>query len=350
MGKDPRSPAVASPYRARRVDRLERKNHSLHRSVLDKSVLQGLMPIRARTTAHRSAQPEARARWERFLRSSPAYEHALPDSPDLQHHARRIELDSLTWWAPIARPDDPVLVERALRHQNFPYRLLTQTRDVAIGGLMIDIGANVGRMSIPRVVLGDIVAAYCAEPDPLNYQCLARNVRDNNLEGLVLPDRVAIGASDGTVRLMRSKTAGGHRVLDAGVKTEYDVVEVESLALDTWTERAGIDLERLVFIKLDAQGSEVHVLRGAARVLGLRHVAWQIEIDLALLARRGLAAEDLYGLLRQHFSHFIDLNREVAGERVRAIADLSPALAYLGDGRDVRTDVMVFTLESGAAH
>src|SRR5690606_32141462 len=121
----------------------------------------------------------------------------------------------------------------------------------------------------------------------LNYACLVRNVRDNNLPGLVLPDRVAIGSEDGVVRLERRSTAGGHRVIDARTVSDRETVEVPSLTLDTWSERVGIDLQTLAFVKLDAQGSEVHVLRGASRILACRHVAWQIEVDLSLLARRG---------------------------------------------------------------
>jgi FkbM family methyltransferase len=62
---------------------------------------------------------------------------------------------------------------------------------------MLDIGASIGRMSIPRVILGDLVHAYCAEPDPLNYAALVRNVAANGLCGLVLPDQAAIGAATG---------------------------------------------------------------------------------------------------------------------------------------------------------
>ena len=78
---------------------------------------------------------------------------------------------------------------RYLRHQDFPYRAIAQTREAGIGGVMIDIGANIGRMSIPRVVLGDATLAYCLEPDPLNYACLVRNIRDNGLAGLALADQ-----------------------------------------------------------------------------------------------------------------------------------------------------------------
>jgi FkbM family methyltransferase len=342
--KDAASPAAASPDRAERVERLERKIHNLHRSVLDKTVLQRLLPVRAATLAHRSASPDAQARLARFRAASASYSAPPDEAGGAPSYTRTIELDSLSWCVPLPHPEDPVLVARALGHQDFPYRTLTQTRDVAIGGAMIDIGANVGRMSIPRVVLGDVTAAYCAEPDPLNYRCLVQNVRSNHLDGLVLPDRVAIGSSNGTARLMRASTSGGHRVLDPETRTKHEVVEVESLTLDTWVERIGLDLPGLVFVKLDAQGSEVHVLRGATRVLACQQVAWQIEVDLALLSRRGFGPRDLYEPITRHFTHFVDLNRQAEGERVRPTTELADALAYLGDGRETRTDVMTFTL------
>ena len=345
MTKDTKALELSARER-KRIEVLEQKTHTLHRSVLDKAVLQGQLPIRARAAAYRSHQAEARARLDRFLASSSAYVRARADAEPLAHETRVIRLDSLTWWVPLARPDDATLVERSLGHQDFPYRLLTQTRELALGGLMIDIGANTGRMCIPRVILGDVTAAYCAEPDPLNYACLVRNARDNELEGLVLPDQVAIGSSNGTVRLMRANSAGGHRVLDHGTTTKYEVVEVESLTLDAWVDRIGIDLQQLAFVKLDAQGSEVHVLMGAPRVLECRHVVWQIEIDLPLLAKRGFVAEDMFGYLRRHFSHFVDLNRSALGSRVRPIDKIGDALAGLVGGSEGRTDVLLFTLEA----
>jgi len=318
--------------------------HRLHRSVLDKDLLRGLLPVRARTLPHRSSRPDARERERRLIEASRAYAGALEDATPWGGQTRAVTLDGLTWWVPLTRPGDPVHVERSLRHQDFPYRALTQTRDLGIGGGMIDIGGNVGRMSIPRVILGDVAYAYCAEPDPLNYTCLVRNVRDNHLRGLVLPDRVALGSVDGTVRLERARSAGGHRVVDPGARTRLETIEVPSLRLDSWVARLGIDLQQVTFVKMDAQGSEVHILRGAPGVLAHRHIAWEIEVDPQLLRARGVALKELFILLQQHFTHFVDLNRTAAGERVRRTTDLPSALAYLSEGGEERTDVLVCTL------
>lgn len=319
-------------------ERLDR----LHRAVLDKDVLRSVLPLRAAGLSRRSEAAEARARAARLRAASAAYAERSAGGRDENPHIRRVTLDGLPWSAPLMRPDDAAAVDRYLAQQDFPYRTITQTREVAIGGTMIDIGANVGRMSIPRVILGDVSAAYCAEPDPLNYDCLVRNVLDNNLEGLVLPDRVAIGSANGVARLERRNIAGGHTVIDAGAESGRETIEVPMATLDTWVERVGIDLETLVFVKLDAQGSEVHVLRGANRVLSQPQVAWQIEIDLPLLARRGCSGEDLFAILRTHFTHFTDLNRHATGARVRPVSELGAALDYLASVRHGGTDVLIY--------
>ncbi len=327
-----------------RIERLEQKIHSLHRTALEKDVLKGMLPIRARVAAQRSMTADARLRERRFRHSSAAYACEIDSTDRLERSTRVIALDSLTWWVPLLRPDDASWVDHALGHQDFPYRAITQTREVALGGVMLDIGANTGRMAIPRAILGDITAVYCAEPDRLNYQCLVRNVRDNHLTGLVLPDRLALAAHDGVVRLEQGKSTGGHRIVEPETATRNVVTEVPSLTVDSWMDRLEITPEQVVFVKVDVQGSEVPVLRGATRLLSHRHVAWQIEIDLQALARGQFTEDDLFQPLRDHFSHFIDLSRRGVGDRVRPMRELKDALAYLGGGADGRTDLLLFSL------
>ena len=321
----------------------------LHRSVLDKDVIRGALPLRARLLAHRSALPESCERERCFRHVSPAYAQTVDNLAPPDARLRQITVDGLTWWAPLPRPDDAAQVARALHHQDFPYRLLTQTRELAIGGTMLDIGANVGRMSIPRVILGDATIAYCAEPDPVNYECLVRNARDNKLCGLVLPDRVALGSINGTVALEQSRTAGGHKVVDADRRTNNRLIDVPASTFDAWVARLGVDLAQVTFVKIDVQGSEVEVLRGAGTVLARPHIAWQIEVDPALLRVRRAAPQDLFAIMEQHFTHFIDLGRNATGDRARRVTDLAEALGYLAASPGSHTDLLLCNLETSAS-
>ena len=337
MSDDPVSPqaeALSPRDREKRV----------RRQVLEPDTLQALLPLRAQAVARTGAKSESRAREQQFASVSPAYAQAVAAPDQFAENIKVIALDSLTWSVPLLAPNDPEAVARYLKHQDFPYRAIAQTREAGIGGAMIDIGANIGRMSISRLVLGDATLAYCIEPDPLNYACLVRNIRDNGLAGLAFPDRLAIGAHNGTVRLERAKSPGGHRVLGEGMITGRETVDVPIATLDSWVDRIGIDLDTVRFVKLDVQGGEVDVLSGAPRVLACRHIAWQIEVDFERLDKRGLGLEDLFARLRQHFTHFVDLNRLATGSRLRPVAALAEALAYVLQPGAGGTDVLFFTL------
>lgn len=330
-------------------DHKSERERRVRRQVLEPDTLQALFPLRAQTIARASLQPDARARERQFAAASPAYAEAVASPDEYAANIRTITLDSLTWSVPLLAPHDPEAVSRYLTHQDFPYRAISQTREVAIGGVMIDIGANIGRMSIPRVVLGDATVAYCIEPDPLNYACLVRNIRDNGLAGLALPDRLAIGARDGIVRLERAKSPGGHRVLAEGAPTARETVNVPMSTLDAWVDRVGIDLDAVRFVKVDVQGGEVDVLDGASRVLACRHIAWQVEVDVERLSKRGLSAESLFARLRRFFTHFIDLNRLASGPRLRATRDLAEAMSYVSQPGAGGTDILLFSLPPGDA-
>ena len=205
---------------------------------------------------------------------------------------------------------------------------------------MLDIGANVGRTAVPRVVLGDVSAVYCAEPDAENYYCLRRNVESNGLAGLVMPDRVAITDRTGTVLLQRAPKHTGHRVATAAAPAG-DVVQVPGCTLDDWIGRHGIDLEAVTFIKVDVEGHEERVLAGAAGALARPHIAWQLEVWARQLAAAGGSAEGMARLLAPRFTHYIDMRRDLPGARVCPITQLRAAMAAL-DADDGKTDLIVF--------
>ena len=327
------------------VQRAESRYRDLHarvearrRSGLDHGVLRQLLPIRA---AHlplpARERQEAAARDADLQTRSHEYLQAIGGSIACTP-LRALEIDGLRWWVPVDDRGDELV--RRLQRQGFPYRAILQTREVAIGGVMLDIGANIGRTAIPRIMLGDVRAVYAAEPEPANYACLVRNILEHNLRGLVLPDRVAIGATRGEARMRRSRYPGGHRVLH-GSDTSTESIVVQLWPLDEWVVQLGIDVAALTFVKIDSQGSELDVLRGARALLARPHVSWQIEIDPDLLRRRCADVPELLDLLRSQFSHFIDIGSPEPGPRVRPTTELAESVGYLGV-RQRKTDLLLF--------
>lgn len=300
--------------------------------------VRALLASRLRTLPARArlATPEERERL--FTTTSAAYSAREPT--DVRSESTVI--DGVRWHVP-RPPDDATTAEWKELQFRFPYHAILQTREVSVGGLMLDIGANVGRMSIPRVIFGDAAGAYCAEPDPANYACLRRNVVENGLAGLVLPDQVAIGDHNGTVTLELSPKHTGHQVKPgAAPRAPSDrYIEVRSCTLDTWVSMHRIDLDAVTFIKVDVEGYEQRVLDGAAGVLRHTHIAWQLEVWARRLAAFGGGVSRLAETLGAHFTHFIDLRRSIAASRVRPIDDIHAVAAEL-ERENGKTDIVVF--------
>jgi FkbM family methyltransferase len=313
------------------------------RRILSPAVVRGLLPLRARTLEARAVVAGAAREDTRFQECSPGYRDALATTTTPNAELVKAVVQGLVWWVPVQSSITGAARERFIAKQlRFPYRNITQTREFSQGLVMLDIGANTGRMSIPRVILGDMTRAYCAEPDPLNYAALVRNVADNGLRGLVMPDLAAIGSTSGRARLEHAKYAGGHRlVLDpANVRG----IDVASWRLDEWVHRMSIDPLHVAYVKIDTQGWEVHVLRGASDLLAHQHIAWQLEVSPAMLEAAGTPPRELYDICQDRFSHFIDLDKRVEEPRARPTPDLEHALGYL-DGKDRQTDILLFNID-----
>ena len=317
-----------------------------HRSVLSVDVVRGLLGSRRAMAQTRAALPEARDRASRFLDTSESYRAVRddveqPPPPELVPTS----MQGVPYWVPALRPADAEPGSRWLNKQQFPYRGVLQTREVTVGGIMLDLGANVGHMSVARAMLGDITAAYCAEPDPLNYECLVRSVVENRLEGLVMPDRVAIGAAAGTARLRRGRFPGGHRIVGgAHEATREATLDVEITTLDAWVRRHAIPLPLVTFVKVDVQGLEPQVIEGAGAVLAHPHIAWQVEVCPRMLRDTVPDVPAYIARLASLFTHFTDLNRAAHGPRGRPTTELADALAYLGEDNASQTDILLFNL------
>jgi len=315
--------------------------------VLSPQVLRDLMPLRLTQLRSRAAAADASARESKLIEVSERYRQQIAGggSPPGEG-AHRLELEGFAWWVPVG-PADETRLARVLGKESIPFRAVLHAREVCMGGVMLDLGAHDGSTSIPRVALGDVEACYCAEPDPLNYACLVANTVDNGLRGFVLPDRLAIGDSNGTARLKRTTATRGHQVTTGEGGERPDVIDVPIRTLDSWVEGLAIDENAISFVKADIQGFELHMLRGASRLLARRHIAWQMEIDPALLAEAGSAPGDLFDMLARHFMYFIDLHPTARGVRRRPIVELPDALAYLDGGQS--TDIIVYAAEQPSA-
>jgi FkbM family methyltransferase len=125
--------------------------------------------------------------------------------------------------------------------------------------IMLDIGANMGFYSIrvgQKATNGKVIAF---EPDPGNFATLERNLTLNKLTN-VATYNAALSDKKDTLRLYKHPfNVGDYRLYNDGDFTEY--VDVPTLRIDD-TIKSRVDL-----IKIDVQGFEYFVLKGAQALL-----------------------------------------------------------------------------------
>src|SRR5262245_34706999 len=180
----------------------------------DPGVLEQVMRSRHAAAVVVAQSAETAARESAFAERSPSYRETVTQrgTCSADNTVDRVTIAGLTWQIPVDGSTGEGIARRLVRRQRLPLDEILETRELAVGRVMIDIGANVGTTSIPRVILGDFGCIYAVEPDPRNYDCPVSNIIASQLRGLILPDRVAIGDLNGDMT-MRRMTSGTHHLV-----------------------------------------------------------------------------------------------------------------------------------------
>lgn len=129
-----------------------------------------------------------------------------------------------------------------------------------LGEVVLDIGAYVGMFTVKAsLAVGDAGKVIAVEPHPRYYGLLISNCHGlGNVETV----KKAVAAEYGRCRRLYSARAAGADTLVGGT-SEY--IEVGTITLDELVSELG--LSRLDFIKLDAEGAELNVLKGGKETL-----------------------------------------------------------------------------------
>lgn len=194
----------------------------------------------------------------------------------------------------------------------------TMERLIASSEVFVDVGANVGFFSCLARVRGAI--AIAVEPFAFNADSIERNLAANRWSDVEL-HRCALADRAGTGTLYGRDTLAS-RIPGWGVRDDPWTQTVELSTLDALLGTRFAD--RRLSIKIDVEGAELDVLRGAARTL-MRQPApiWSVEIAFDEHHPEGVNPH-----FAQTFEMFFD-----AGYAAQTITADGPRLVGLDDVR-----------------
>ncbi len=148
-------------------------------------------------------------------------------------------------------------------------RTLTDT--LKPGDVVIDVGANVGGPASQYVATGAEV--WAIEPDSRCWPALKAVVGGDRLLGL------AVGDTEGVLTLYRSADPAHNSIAEANLlaqKPDLPPIPVPVFTLDG-LQAHGMIPAHIDAIKVDAQGAEVSIVRGAQQIMRTQRPRWWVE-------------------------------------------------------------------------
>lgn len=178
------------------------------------------------------------------------------------------------------------------------------------GEWAVDVGANIGQMSsVMAAAVGPAGRVLAYEPHPQVFAELACNARlweDCPGAGCVRPIQRAVSSFTGTARLAEGEAFEHNRgtaaLVPGGAAPGGVAHEVEVVRLDDVVGGA----PAIGVMKIDVEGHELEVLRGAARLLARRRVR-------DILYEQLESASDVLGLLESHGYFVFRLHKQFWG-------------------------------------
>jgi FkbM family methyltransferase len=134
-------------------------------------------------------------------------------------------------------------------------------------GVFIDVGANIGKYSIS---LGKKLRNYgkviAIEPESKNFKILETNIKLNKLKN-IYPINIGCSSKNGKIKLFLDKEGTGMHSIKNKMSGDYQEIDVQKLD-EILLKFKNI---KISLIKIDVEGAEGEVLKGALKTLKKHH-------------------------------------------------------------------------------
>jgi FkbM family methyltransferase len=175
---------------------------------------------------------------------------------------------------------------------------------------ILDIGANIGTTSLYFASLNPTAQIYSFEPHPGSYKRAIENISLNNFTNIHLQN-LGLGEKKETVKLyeVNEHNPGMNRIIAENKNLPFKTIEID--ALDSVCNSLKID--QIDMIKIDVEGFEYSVLKGAKETIIKSKPLLFIELDDNNLKENNSSAKELISLLISYgYNNFYRANNSQA--------------------------------------
>lgn len=155
---------------------------------------------------------------------------------------------------------------------------------------VIDVGANIGGtlLEFAKKAVGGRVIGF--EPDPINYKKLIENISLNDFKNIETI-RCGLGDREATMNLysVESNNPGANKILNKNADIPHENIHV--IRFDDFAAKN--NLKNVDIIKIDIEGFEMNMLKGAEQTLKKFKPLLFIEVDEENLKEHGYSASVL---------------------------------------------------------
>ncbi|HCN04581.1 MAG TPA: hypothetical protein DIS79_03090 [Bacteroidetes bacterium] len=159
----------------------------------------------------------------------------------------------------------------------------------------LDIGAQMGYITLEAAVANKRGHVFAFEPEPANFTRLIDNISINSINS-IRTYNTALGATTGDLDLyLAEANSGAHSAFQSNANVSEKKVRVPMRTLDSIVEQDSI--KDISMIKLDVEGYELEVLRGATQVLRQHKPMLIVELNDEIQQAAGSSSSGVKQLL-----------------------------------------------------
>ncbi len=201
--------------------------------------------------------------------------------------------------------ESPMMLQRAFGVYE-PYKFKLFSNLVKKNMTVIDVGANKGCFSLLSAkLMGDCGRVLSFEPEPENCSWILRSIKVNNYKSISL-FQLALSDSDGTAELYIGEKSGFHSLLPQLDKPKPEKMTVIQKRLDTVLSENKIS--KVDLIKIDVEGAELQVLKGAVEIIKQNN---NLKIILDLHPQKGVDIYEIYDFLLKYGYKLYRIGKEI---------------------------------------